>query len=254
MSMHTPKIKTQYKQWLEKCKPGPVKAKVSASRTKQIVLVLVHNKGIVYRNYMSRGAKGSADYIGSALKMFMKAHCQKWPYLRPGERVFHLDNALVPTTQVSAGAPAGSPPPLLPCTPMTSPLPTCSSPPPGSKTGRPDLVLGPVQDKVRRGHQDSDWRRIHQDVPVLDRGLQKVCLYRRWTCREKLEKIFLKLFFFSCLLYFVPTCTSFNNNKKSWFQIVLIKFTVFCIRNRTKSRIISRPLLSSTVHQITSAF
>ncbi len=50
MSMHTPKIKTQSKQWLEKCKPGPIKAKVFASRTKQIVLVLVHNKGIVYKN------------------------------------------------------------------------------------------------------------------------------------------------------------------------------------------------------------
>jgi hypothetical protein len=45
--MHTPKIKTLSKEWLEKCKPGPIKAKASASQTKQIVLAFVRNKAMV---------------------------------------------------------------------------------------------------------------------------------------------------------------------------------------------------------------
>jgi hypothetical protein len=51
---------TQYKQWQENCKLGPIRAKISASQTKQMVLAFVHNKGMVYTNYeyMPRGAIG----------------------------------------------------------------------------------------------------------------------------------------------------------------------------------------------------
>jgi hypothetical protein len=38
VSFHTPQTKQQRKQWLAKGKPGPIKAKVHASRTKQMVL------------------------------------------------------------------------------------------------------------------------------------------------------------------------------------------------------------------------
>jgi hypothetical protein len=45
--MHTSKIKTQSKEWLEKCKSGPIKAKAKASQTKQMVLAFVHSKVLV---------------------------------------------------------------------------------------------------------------------------------------------------------------------------------------------------------------
>ncbi len=38
VSYHTPQTKRQSKQWIEKVKPGPIKAKVHASRTKQMLL------------------------------------------------------------------------------------------------------------------------------------------------------------------------------------------------------------------------
>ena len=38
VSMHTPETKSQSKQWLKKGTPGPIKAKVHATRTKQMVI------------------------------------------------------------------------------------------------------------------------------------------------------------------------------------------------------------------------
>jgi hypothetical protein len=55
--MHTPKIITWSQTVAEKCKPGPIKAKVSASQTKQMVLAFMHNKVMVCNKYMPRGAK-----------------------------------------------------------------------------------------------------------------------------------------------------------------------------------------------------
>ncbi len=56
VSMHTPTSKVQSKQWLKKGTPGPIKAKVAASRTKQMVLTFFDNKGVIYTNYVRRGA------------------------------------------------------------------------------------------------------------------------------------------------------------------------------------------------------
>jgi hypothetical protein len=57
LPVHMQRIKASSKLWMEKCEPGPIKGKVTASQTKQTALAFVHNKGMVYTtNYMPRGA------------------------------------------------------------------------------------------------------------------------------------------------------------------------------------------------------
>jgi hypothetical protein len=49
---HTPETKKQTKQWVKKGQPGPIKARVHATRTKQMVLVFFDAKGVIYTNYV----------------------------------------------------------------------------------------------------------------------------------------------------------------------------------------------------------
>jgi predicted HAD superfamily phosphohydrolase YqeG len=58
VSYHSPQTKRQSKQWIKKGLPGPVKAKVAASRTKQMVLAFFDRKGLVYTNIVP-GASSS---------------------------------------------------------------------------------------------------------------------------------------------------------------------------------------------------
>ncbi len=92
VSMHTPETKLQSRQWLKKGTPGPIKAKVVMSRTKQMVLSFCDDKGMVYMNHVPRGATMIADYIIDALKKFLKALRQKRLDLGPGDWMFHCDN------------------------------------------------------------------------------------------------------------------------------------------------------------------
>jgi hypothetical protein len=61
VSFHTPESKMQSKQWTKKGQPGPIKAKVHATRSK--VLVFFDNKGLVYTNYVSKGRTVNANYV-----------------------------------------------------------------------------------------------------------------------------------------------------------------------------------------------
>ncbi len=61
--MHTPERKLQSRQWLKKGNPGPMKAKVIASHTKQMVLAFFGDKGMIYTNHVPRGATVNSDYI-----------------------------------------------------------------------------------------------------------------------------------------------------------------------------------------------
>jgi hypothetical protein len=97
--MHTPETKLQSRQWLKNGTPGPIKAKVVASHTKQMALAFFDDKGMLYTNQVPRGATMNADYIIGALKKFLKAHCQKRPDLSPGDWMFHWYNAPVRTAQ-----------------------------------------------------------------------------------------------------------------------------------------------------------
>jgi hypothetical protein len=46
VSLYTPETKRQSKQWLVKGTPGPIKAKVHATRKKQMVLAFFDAKGL----------------------------------------------------------------------------------------------------------------------------------------------------------------------------------------------------------------
>jgi hypothetical protein len=47
-------------QWLKKGVTCPVKAKVVATHTKQMVLAFFNNQGMVYTNYVPRGVSVNA--------------------------------------------------------------------------------------------------------------------------------------------------------------------------------------------------
>ncbi len=72
VSMHTPETKQQSKQWLKKGTPGPVKARVHASRTKTMVLAFFDSQGMGYTNYIPRGSTVNTKYIIRALGTFLK--------------------------------------------------------------------------------------------------------------------------------------------------------------------------------------
>jgi hypothetical protein len=63
VSYHTPQTKRQSKQWIKKGKPGPIKAKVYASQTKQMLLAFFDSKGLVYTHIIPKGTAINANYI-----------------------------------------------------------------------------------------------------------------------------------------------------------------------------------------------
>lgn len=80
--------------------PGPVKARVQASREKTMVLAFFDNKGLVYTNTVPRGQTVNGSYIVKALTQFMRRLRQKRPDLVEGEWFLHWDNAPVHTAAV----------------------------------------------------------------------------------------------------------------------------------------------------------
>jgi histone-lysine N-methyltransferase SETMAR len=98
VSFYTPETKQQLMQWLPKGQPGPVKAKVHVTRTKQVVLVFFDSKGLIYTNYVPRGNTVNANYIVEALGTFMKILRKKRPQMVAGDWLFLWDNAPVHTT------------------------------------------------------------------------------------------------------------------------------------------------------------
>jgi histone-lysine N-methyltransferase SETMAR len=100
VSYHTSETKKQSKQWIEKGQPGPIKARVHASRTKQMLLVFFDNKGLNYTNIVPRGSMVNANYILKALGTFMKHLKKKRPEMVSKEWFFHWDNAPVHTAAV----------------------------------------------------------------------------------------------------------------------------------------------------------
>jgi histone-lysine N-methyltransferase SETMAR len=100
VSYHTPETKKQSKQWIAKGKPGPIKARVQAGRTKQMILAFFDNKGLVYSHIVTRGVPINADYIVKVLGLFMKQLKKKRPATVAQQWWFHWDNAPVHTAAV----------------------------------------------------------------------------------------------------------------------------------------------------------
>jgi hypothetical protein len=73
-----PEMKKQSKQWIQKGQPGPIKARVHASRTKQMLLTFFNSKGLIYTHIMPRGSTINANYIPKALGKFL-VHLKKRP-------------------------------------------------------------------------------------------------------------------------------------------------------------------------------
>ena len=101
VSFHTPETKRQSKQWIKKGEPGPVKAKVHATRTKQMVVCFMDQDGLIYTNYVPRGRSVTGAYTIECLKKFLKAFRKKRPVLaRSGKWILHWDNAPVHSANI----------------------------------------------------------------------------------------------------------------------------------------------------------
>jgi acyl-CoA thioesterase len=102
VSLHTPETKQQSRQWLPKGQPGPAKAKVHATRTKQMVLAFFDSMGLIYTNYVpgGGGVTVNARYIVVALGKFMKIFRKKRPLMAARDWMFHLDNTLMHTATI----------------------------------------------------------------------------------------------------------------------------------------------------------
>jgi histone-lysine N-methyltransferase SETMAR len=96
VSFHTPETKQQSKQWLKKGEPGLIKAKVHATRAKQMILAFF-DAGLIYTNYVPKGTTVNAKYIVEALGTFLKVLRKKRPVMAAGEWFLHWDNELVHT-------------------------------------------------------------------------------------------------------------------------------------------------------------
>ena len=77
VSVHTPETKQQSKQWPRKRLPGPIKAKIHATHSKQMVVAFFEATGLIYTNYMPRGTRVNANYIVGALGKFLTIFRQK---------------------------------------------------------------------------------------------------------------------------------------------------------------------------------
>ena len=79
VSYHTPETKKQSKQWIKKGQPGPVKVRVHASCTKQMLLVFFDSEGLIYAHIVPKGAAINANYILVVLGKFLEHLRRKRP-------------------------------------------------------------------------------------------------------------------------------------------------------------------------------
>jgi hypothetical protein len=93
-----------------------------------MVLAFFDNKGVIYTNYVPRGATVNRDYIIKALKSFLKTFRLKRPDLEPREWMFHWDNAPVHTAEKVPRFLAKNQIQVIPC-PLTWPKQTTFSSP-----------------------------------------------------------------------------------------------------------------------------
>jgi hypothetical protein len=124
VSIHTPQTKKQSKQWFEKRKPGPIKARVHASQKKQMLLAFFDSKGLVYTHIMPKGTAINANYILVVLGKFMVHLRKKRPEMTKGNWFFHWDNAPIHTTAVVKNWLAAKEIQLLPHLPYSPDLAT----------------------------------------------------------------------------------------------------------------------------------
>jgi histone-lysine N-methyltransferase SETMAR len=100
VSFHTPETKQQSKQWVKKGQPVPIKAKVHATRSKQMGLVFFDSQGVIYNDYVPKGKTVNSEYIITALGRFLKTFKQKRQVMASQDWFLHWDNAPAHTATV----------------------------------------------------------------------------------------------------------------------------------------------------------
>jgi hypothetical protein len=97
VSYYTPETKRMSKEWTWKGKPGPLKAKVQASHSKQMVFTFFYSRGLIYiYSHCPRSATINAPYIVNVLGKFWRSLRLKRPEMMSQQWFFHWDNAPVP--------------------------------------------------------------------------------------------------------------------------------------------------------------
>ncbi len=89
---HTPETKKQSKQWIPRGQPGPLKARVHASRTKQMVVAFFDSRGMIYTHIIPRGASINSTYTIKVLGTFLEHFKKKRPAMAAQQWWFHWDN------------------------------------------------------------------------------------------------------------------------------------------------------------------
>ena len=102
VSQHTPETKKQSKRWVKKGQPGPLKARMQASRVKHMVMAFFDSAGLIYTHIVPKGNTVNGAYIVKVLGLFMRKMRQKRPHLVENGFIFHWDNAPVHTAAVVA--------------------------------------------------------------------------------------------------------------------------------------------------------
>ena len=100
VSYHTPLTKKQSKKWVKRGQPGPIKARVQASRTKQMVMAFFDAKGLIYTHIVAKGVTINAAYTVKVLGLFWRNLKLKRPVMVEQEWFFHWDNAPVHTAAI----------------------------------------------------------------------------------------------------------------------------------------------------------
>jgi histone-lysine N-methyltransferase SETMAR len=181
VSFQTPETKRQSRQWVKKGQPGPIKARVHASRTKQMVLVFFDAKGVIYTNYAPKGETINASYIRSAASRFLKVFKEKQPIMSSQDWWLHWDNAPVHT--------ATSVVDFL----VLKGVKTIPHPPYSPDLAPADFFLfpkvkaelaGQTLRQLGGGCQDHPQGRLRCRLQAVDGAVQKVRPDRRQLCRK----------------------------------------------------------------------
>jgi hypothetical protein len=85
-----PESKKKSKQWIKKGQPGPRKARVHASWTKQMLMAFFDSKGLIYTHIVPRGISINSAYTVKVLNIFYKNLKQKRANLKEQEWFFHF--------------------------------------------------------------------------------------------------------------------------------------------------------------------
>jgi hypothetical protein len=85
-----PQTERVSKQWVKKDQPGPRKARVHATWTKKMVLILFDRKGVIYMNYVSKRKTVNAKYVKKALARFLKDIREKRPIMSSQEWLYWI--------------------------------------------------------------------------------------------------------------------------------------------------------------------